>query len=188
MAYSNKLPLEFLDLNEMGTQSRGVSVLYGRRADGSLVAVNVADDGTLSINSSVVISPGDLQIGAVEIKDGDSADVETAARVRVLEKDPSKGTNSAMVVSAQGSTNSYFADQVTLPLTGVFQQLSFGFTSFNITFLNDSSQTIDISFDGVNTHQRFKPSEGLSMDYRSQPSIYIKTVSGLAANYRLSAY
>ena len=187
MAYLNKLPLEFLDLNEMGTQSRGVSVLYGRRADGSLVAVNVADDGTLSINTTATISASDIQIGAVEIKDGDSADLETAARVRVLEKNVAKGTNAGLVVNPQGSTNAYFADQTTLALTGAFQQLSFGFTSFNITFLNDSAITIEASFNGTNVHHRFKPAEGMSWDYRAQPSIWLRTTT-VAGNYRISAY
>lgn len=184
---NNKLPLEFLDLNEMTTASRGVSVLYGRRADGTLVAVNVADDGTLSINSSVTFSASDLQIGAVEIKDGDSADIETAARVRVLEKNVSKGTNAAMVVNAQGSTNAFFADQTVLALTNTFQQLSFGFTTFNITFLNDSAITIEVSFNGTNVHHRFKPAEGMSWDYRAQPSIWLRTTT-VAGNYRISAY
>ena len=179
MAYPNKLPFEYLDLNEMGTQSRGVSVLYGRRADGTLVAVNVADDGTLSINSSVVINASDIQIGAVELKNATSDD-RAVIQVR-------PGLPNTLAVNSIGSSNAYFADQTTLALTNAFQQLAFGFTSFNITFLNDSAITIEASFDGVNVHHRFKPAEGMSWDYRARSSIWLRTTT-VAGNYRLSVY
>lgn len=175
----NKLPLEFLDLNDMGTQSRGVSVLYGRRADGSLVAVNVADDGTLSINSTVTINPGDIQIGAVEIKDSITDD-----RVRVLVVPT---LPNAVVTTVNGSTNSFYVDNTITPLTTAFVLSPFGFTSKSITVINDSINVVDFSFDGVNVHGKLRNGEATTMDHRAQTGIYLKSnIAG--SNYRAWSY
>ena len=175
----NKLPLEFLDLNDMGTQSRGVSVLYGRRTDGSLVAVNVADDGTLSINSTVTINPGDIQIGAVEIKDSITDD-----RVRVLVVPT---LPNAVVTTVNGSTNSFYVDNTITALTTLFALSSFGFTSKSITVINDSINVIDFSFDGVNVHGKLRNGEATTMDHRAQTGIYLKSnIAG--SNYRAWSY
>ena len=69
---ARELPQTFTDVGELSTSTNGVMVLYGRRADGSLVAVEVDADGKLSTNAAVTIPPGDIQIGAVEIKDADA--------------------------------------------------------------------------------------------------------------------
>ncbi len=48
-----QLPLEYADLNEMSTASRGVVVLYGRRSDGSLIALQTTNDGLLGVTTSL---------------------------------------------------------------------------------------------------------------------------------------
>ncbi len=179
MAAPNKLPFEYLDLNEMGTSARGVSVLYGRRADGSLVAVQVADDGTLNINTTATISASDIQIGAVELKNDISDD-----RVRVLVVPT---LPNALVTTVNGSTNSFYIDNTVTGLTGSFVASSFGFTSKSITIINDSSATIDFSFNGVATHGKLKSFESAVMDNRAQTQIYLKSsVPGSA--YRVWSY
>lgn len=179
MAAPNKLPFEYLDLNEMGTSARGVSVLYGRRADGSLVAINVADDGSLSINSSVVISASDIQIGAVEIKNGISDD---RAVVEVV-----GGLPNAVVASVNGSRNSFYTDNTVTALTTSFVQQAFGFMSKSITVINDSVNTVDFSFDGVNVHGKLRNGEATTMDHRAQSSIWLRSnIAGSA--YRTWSY
>lgn len=175
----NKLPFEFLDLNEMSTSSRGVSVLYGRRTDGSLVAVNVADDGSLSINSNVVISPGDIAIGAVELK---NATTDDRANVIVTADLPN-----AVVTTINGSRNSFYLDDAVVALTTSFVSNPFGFTSKSITVINDSTETLTFSFDGVNTHGKLKSFESAIMDQRAQTGIWLK--SSLAGSaYRVWSY
>lgn len=88
-----------------------------------------------------------------------------------------------------GSTNSFFTDQTGVVLGASFTGITFGFTSFNITLANDdTTEVIEFSFNGTNIHGRVLVSEEISMDYRTQPKIYLRTVSGNAANYRLSAF
>lgn len=170
----NKLPAEFLDLNEMGSQTRGVSILYGRRADGSLVAINVADDGTIASGAT-------FSAGSIAIKDATSS---AAANVQVT-----GGLPNALVVAAQGSKNSYFADQTILALTGAFQAISFGFTSFNISVFNDdSTQILEYSFNGTLIHGRLKVGEAVSMDYRAQSGIYLRNPGGSGGLYRIAIY
>lgn len=179
MASPNKLPFEYLDLNEMGTSARGVSVLYGRRADGSLVAVQVADDGTLNINTTATISASDIQIGAVELKNDISDD-----RVRVL---VTPSLPNALVTTVNGSTNSFYVDDTITPLTTSFASSSFGFTSKSITVINDSVNVIDFSFDGVNVHGKLRNGEATTMDHRAQTGIYLRSnIAG--SNYRVWSY
>jgi len=88
-----------------------------------------------------------------------------------------------------GSANSYFSDQVVTALSGTFQNFAFGFTSINITLFNDSNvEVIEFSFDGTNVHGRLKSGEGITQDFRSQSSIWLKTVSGNPSDYRLMVY
>lgn len=175
MAYpKNKLPYEFLDLNEMTTASRGVVALYGRRADGTLVAIQVDDNGLLA--SSASFTGGSISI----------ADPLIPANVANIVVAPN--LPNAIATRPTGSTNAYFADQTILATTLVFQQLSFGFTSFSITLINDdSAKSIEFSFDGVNVHGRLKVSNGFTMDFRSHTSIWLRS-SVAAANYRLMVY
>jgi hypothetical protein len=175
MAYpKNKLPYEFLDLNEMTTASRGVVALYGRRVDGTLVAIQVDDNGLLA--SSASFTGGSISISD-PITPANSANIVLAS-----------GLPNALATRPTGSVNSFFADQATLATTLAFQQLTFGFTSISITLINDdSTKFIEFSFDGVNVHGRLKVSNGLTMDYRSQSSIWIRS-SAAAANYRLIVY
>lgn len=179
MPSPNKLPFEYLDLNEMGTSSRGVSVLYGRRADGTLVAINVADDGSLSINSSVTINPGDIQIGAVEFKDATTND---RANIVVV-----GGLPNAVAVTTNGSSDSFYIDNTVSVLTTSFAQELFGFTSKSITVINDSSSVVDFSFDGINVHGKLKAFESAVMDQRAQASIYLRSTPAAGA-YRVWSY
>jgi hypothetical protein len=179
MAYLNKLPLEFLDLNEMGTQSRGVSVVYGRRDDGSLVALKVAADGTLASSASVIFSPGDIEIGAVEIKNGTTDDRAVVQVTAVLPN--------AVVATINGSANSFYSDNTVVALTGIFVLQPFGFTSKSITVINEAAAIMDFSFNGVNVHGKLKNFESTVMDYRAQPGIWLRSsVPGSA--YRVWSY
>ena len=54
------------------TKDRGLVVLYGRRADGVLVPINIDNSGNINLGSAVVLSAEDLRLGAVEIQDNDS--------------------------------------------------------------------------------------------------------------------
>ncbi len=83
------LPQTFQTIGDLSTSSRGVSILYGRRADGSLVAIQVDNNGVLS--SSATIIGSDIQIGAIEVKDAD-------ADIRQKVKADSSGENAAVVI------------------------------------------------------------------------------------------
>lgn len=173
----NLLPPTFADLNDLTTATKSVVALYGRKADGTLIAIQCDDNGVLA---SSAILDADVEIGAVELKD---ADTDTRGKVK------SDGTDNAVVVVQNGSTQSFFSDHTVVALNGTFTQQLFGFKSFNISLFNDSgAEVIEFSFNGTNIHGRLKVGEGLSMDYRAQTGIYLRTVSGNPADYRLSAY
>ena len=87
------------------------------------------------------------------------------------------------------SANAFFADQTNVVLTGTFTSQSFGFISLSISLFNDDpSQVIEFSFNGTTIHGRVKVGEALAMDYRAQSQIYLRTVSGSSALYRVSSY
>lgn len=147
---------------------------------GNFVPLKLVDngDGTFSLDIAVTISPGDINIGSIQIKDPVAA---TEANVVV-----SAGQPNALATKITGSTNSFFQDQVGLALTGAFQDTLFGFTSFSISLVNDDPAiTIEYSFNGVTVHGRLAPGESNTMDFRAQPGIWLK---GSAAAYRLMAY
>jgi len=134
------LPQTISDLNDITTSTKCVVVLYGRKSDGTLIALNTGDTG---------------DFGAKFI----------------------------------GSSNAYFSDQTINALTGVFVSQPFSFASFNISLINDDgAETIEYSFDGTNIHGRLTPSQYAYMPYREQSGIYLRTVSGNPANYRLTVY
>jgi len=47
----NLLPQNFADLNDITTTQKTVVTLYGRKSDGTLIALQVDDNGVLSVNS-----------------------------------------------------------------------------------------------------------------------------------------
>lgn len=154
-----QLPLEYADLNEMSTASRGVSVMYGRRSDGSLIALQVDDNGVLA--SSAVFS-GTVDVGTVVVSSG--------------------------TVSIAGSSNSYYLDQGVTALTTAYQHFVFGFTSVSITIINDDqNDTLTFSFNGSAVHGTIQPGETFVMDNRAQAGIYLKS-SSAGASYRVMAY
>jgi len=170
----NKLPVEFLDLNEMGTHSRGVSVMYGRRDDGSLVALNVTDDGTLEMTvTGVALSLG-TAVGIQDPITGNDVNIVTTI-----------GLPDSMAVTVSGSRNSFYSDAVAL--TGAFVLQPFGFMSKSITVINDSAAVVDFSFNGLAVHGKLKGFEAAVMDQRAQSGIYLRSsVPGSA--YRVWSY
>lgn len=187
MGQKDKLPFEFFDLNEITSYTRGVpSVMYGRRADGSLVAIQVDDNGVLS--SGVSFSGGDIEIGAVELKDA-----TTDNRANILSVNESlsvPGTPVGTVANSPiGSVNAFFADNTTDAVSNSWVSLPFGFSSFSMTVINDDV-TLDlyISFDGVNTHLKLKPGDGQTMDYRRQSGIWLQSSAVGPIEYRAWAY
>ena len=162
---SKFLPATFADTTEMTTASRGVAVLYGRRADGSLIALQVDANGVLASSATFA---GTIDVGAVTVTSGNIAVTNT--------------------VEPKGSTNSFYQDQGALALTTAFQEVDFLFTSLSISLWNDgtSSDLLTFSFDGTHTHGTLKAGEHIAMDFRAFPKIWLKG-SG-AINYRLMAY
>lgn len=167
------LPPEFLDINDLTTSSRGVSVLYGRREDGSLVAVKVDDSGYLPITLA------SIQIEAIELKDPVSSNMANV--------EPVAGSKNGLGVVPYGSNNSFYSDQTVLALTGSFQQVGpFGFESMCIYIANDSMATdIQYSFDGTHVHGTIKPGKERLMEFRRQPTLYLL---GNTAAYRVEVY
>lgn len=92
--------------------------------------------------------------------------------------------------SVVGSSDAFYADSTMVPLTNAWQNVAFGFNSFNITLTHDGAITdgdIFYSFDGVTTHGRLRSGEGFAHDFQTQPSIWMKGAAGGEA-YRLGAY
>lgn len=137
------------------------AILYGVTPDNKLIPIQIDGAGVLAGSGS----------GGGTVDQGAPA-----------------SSSDAWPVSFQGSANSFFADPATLELTSTFQALTFGFTSYSISIYNDSSATIDYSFNGSSTHGRLLTSEAVAMDGRAQPHVFLKTISGLTASYRVSAY
>lgn len=175
-----------LELKDLSTSTRGVSVLYGRRPDGTLIAVEVDSDGKLG---STATFSGTISLGAAKIEDGATT---TKAKVK------SDGTDNALVVTQNaqptplGSTNSYYSDN-TLNVVDhtAWVALPFGFSSFSITIINgDASRHLEYSFNaGTNRHGYLKPGEGMTMDFRRQSSISLRVASGTGnITYRLWSY
>lgn len=179
MAYLNKLPFEYLDLNDMGTQSRGVSVIYGRRTDGSLVAIKTQDDGSLAVVAALPPLVGfstEVTLSALNTKF-----VTTANGIKV------DGSTVTQPVHVVGSSDSFYSDNTITALTGAFVLQPFGFTSQSITVINEAAAIMDFSFDGVNIHGKLKNFESTVMDYRAQSGIYLRSsVPGSA--YRVWSY
>ncbi|GAH00037.1 unnamed protein product, partial [marine sediment metagenome] len=142
----------------------------------------------------VSLISGDVAIGAVEIKDGDSD-----TRVDV-EADPS-GTHNAMFVQSDslatqekqdeidsrihGSDNNYYQDQDLTALTAAFVQQLFGFTSTAIAILDDdASGYIEWSFDGATVHGKLFDGESITMDKTKHSSIYLRGEAG-GEDYRV---
>lgn len=188
---ANKLPSQIFDLNDLTTSSRSVSVLYGRRTDGSLIALEVDDNGILSSNATVTLSSGDIQIGAVEIKD-ETTDVRANVLPTTIGATSGGGATVNTVLNHPiGSTNSFFTDDSidAVDDTG-WTAIAFGFSSFSITLFNrDATRGMLVSFDaGATTHMILDPGQGFVMDFRRASGIALK--SSLAGNltYRSWAY
>lgn len=179
MAKNNKLPFEFLDLNDITSYTKGVpSVLYGRRTDGTLVAIQVDDDGILASGASV-------SVGAVELKNGTTADKG------VIRADDALTPENALVVTENGSSNSFFADNVSNAVDDTtWVTLPFGFNSTSITVINDDlSKDLWVSFDGgTTTHMKLKFGEGQTMDKRQQSSISLRSATAGVVLYRTWVY
>jgi len=177
---------KILQQKDLSTSTRGVSVLYGRKTDGTLIAVEVDNDGKLG---STATFSGSITLGAAKIEDGTTT---TKAKVK------SDGTDNALVVTQNvqptplGSTNSFFSDNTLNAVSNVaWVTLPFGFSSFSITVINsDSTRHLEYSFNGgTNRHGYLKPGEGMTMDFRRQSSISLRVASGVGnITYRLWSY
>jgi len=178
-----QLPPTFADLSELTTSSNGAVVLYGRRTDGSLVALQVDVNGVLS--SSATIAGSDIQIGAIEIKDAD-------ADIRAKVKADGAGENAVVVVQNQpsaGSSNRFFEDQNGTVIGAVWTQLTFGFSCFSLMILNDdAAKVIEFSYDGTNVHGRVNVGEGFVFDFKAETGVYLRTIGAGPASYRVSAH
>lgn len=160
--------------------------MYGRRADGTLVAVQVDNNGVLA--SGITLSGSDIQIGAVELKDS-----TTDARANILSIDESlsvPGTAvGAVATTPVGSTNAFFVDDTTDAVSNSWVSLPFGFSSHSITVINDDALLdLWVSFDGVNIHLKLKPGDGQTMDYRRQNGIWLQSSAVGPIAYRAWAY
>ena len=96
----------------------------------------------------------------------------------------------ALKVTSTGSTatGEYFEDESGTALTSSFAQQSFGFDSRGIIIVNDSaSRYIEWSWDGVNVHGKLKLGESITMDNKSESSIYLRGESG-GEEYRVIAW
>lgn len=85
------------------------------------------------------------------------------------------------------SQNFYYNSSEITPLTNVFQQFSFNFTSIAIFLVNDSSNYIEFSFDGINVHGKVFKKEILVFDRIAKTGIYLRGQAGGEA-YRLWAW
>jgi len=164
--FKNSLPKD-LQQQELTTANKGIVVLYGRKTDGSLIAIQVDDNGVLASNVTGVT----LDVGtAIGIDDVDSVRINPAT----------EETLALIKTAVTPSANAFYIDNTVAALTTSFVQRSFGFTSISITVANDDTKdTLIYSFNGVNTHGRLRPGEGFSMDNRAHSSIWLKKVDGI---------
>lgn len=85
------------------------------------------------------------------------------------------------------STNNYYANGTTVPVSTIYVQHTLGFTSIGLMICNDESNTLVYSYDGVNTAGEVLGSEKHTYDNIAQSNIYLKfLVSG--GDYRLKAW
>ena len=158
---------------------------------GDFVPLKLFDngDGTWSIDTtaSVVFTPGDIQIGSVELQDGDPAVIAPAQlRVKVVASSLTPAGTGALVVVDRGSSDSFYEDQVGTAIGVAYTNLGpFGCTSTSITVINDSADTLEYSFDGASVHGRLGPFEATTMDRRAQPTIHLRTSNAAVSNYRV---
>lgn len=122
-------PPEFgTKLDGLDTGTPGV-ILYGVTPDDKVIPVKVTDNGTLDVGVTLA---GDVEIGAVELKDGDSD-------TRVTVKDD--GTDNAVVVTAN-----------VLPLpTGAATEATLSEIDQDLTDGTQKTQIVDSGGDVVNS-------------------------------------
>lgn len=148
---------------------------------GEFVPLKLSDNGDGTYSLDVGLTVGSVSIGSVKLEDG-----TTTAKATIQ---AAPGGENALITQSVGSANAYFCSESVTALTGTFQNFVFGFTSFSISLYNDDyAEQIQFSFDGISVHGQVNVGEAVAMDYRSQPGIYLRTVGGNAANYRLSSY
>lgn len=95
--------------------------------------------------------------------------------------------NDALKVTTTGASDNgeYYEDQTGTALISSFAEQSLGFTSRGIIIVNDhASRYIEWSFDGINVHGKLKFGESITMDNKSETSIYLRGESG-GEEYRL---
>jgi len=120
------------------------------------------------------ITVGDVEIGAVEIKD---KDLDNRANVIPV------GEKSGLVVISVFSYVQFWSD---IPLTSGFQAFTSAFTPLEFEIYNDSTTNyIEYSFNGTDVHGRLLPGE-IKVEPLQKTSIYLR---GQAGNepYRLWA-
>jgi len=70
MAYN--LKPSYVNIDEIDSRDKALTVLYGRRSDGALIPINIDNNGNIVIGTGIVLAPSDIKLGAVEIQDNDS--------------------------------------------------------------------------------------------------------------------
>ena len=183
---ANKLPSQIFDLNDLTTSSRSVSVLYGRKSDGSLIALDVDDNGILSSNATVVITGSDIKIGAVEIEDKTSGLRACVINDQALTPAPS------ILTTEHGSSNHFFSDDTTNAVDDTaFVDLAVGFNTRSVTIINDdSTKDLLVSFTTVThpIHAKLKPGDGQTFDSMEVNNISLQSAAVGVILYRTWAH
>lgn len=85
------------------------------------------------------------------------------------------------------STKGYYSDQTITALTTSYQSFAFGLPAYTVIIKNDDgSNSIALSWDGVNQHGLVKSGESLTIQNANVSAISLKGTPS-AAGYRLTA-